>query len=178
MSNDQIIHVNEELWMSPLVAEDGQRCVELLNNREIERGMLSVPHPYDQVEFDSFVKIAEAARLEHGCHVHFAIRHQSEGMVGGCGFEDIEPGHRVEVGYWLGQPFWGRGIMTSVVAAACDFATDTWNVKRIAAYVFDGNERSARVLEKNGFCCEGLLRKFDRKGDAFIDTSVFAKIVD
>lgn len=178
MSDDQNIRVNNELWMSPLVAEDGQRCVELLNNPEIERRMLTVPHPYCQAEFDGFMEIAEAARKEHDCHVHFAIRHQTEGMIGGCGFQDIQPGHRVEIGYWLGQPFWGRGFMTSAVSAACDFATDTWAVKRIAAYVFDGNVRSTRVLEKNGFCFEGLLQKHDRKGDAFIDTRVFAKIVD
>lgn len=52
MSNDQNICVNNELWMSPLVAEDGQRCVELLNNREIERRVLTIPHPYGQPDFD------------------------------------------------------------------------------------------------------------------------------
>ncbi|MFT5326463.1 MAG: ribosomal-protein-alanine N-acetyltransferase [Planctomycetaceae bacterium] len=178
MSQAQTIPVNDELWMSPLVAEDREACVELLNNREIERRMLSVPHPYGESEFDSFLAIAAAAREEHGCDVHFAIRHQGEGMIGGCGFEGIKPGHRVEIGYWLGQPYWGRGFMTPVVAAACKFVIDTWGVKRIEAYVFDGNNRSARVLEKNGFCFEGLLRKLDRKGDVFIDTRVFAKIVD
>jgi RimJ/RimL family protein N-acetyltransferase len=178
MSHDQTIHVNDELWMSPLVADDREACVELLNNREIERRMLTVPHPYGGPEFDSFLAIAAVAREEHGCDVHFAIRHKDEGMIGGCGFEGIKPCHRVEVGYWLGQPYWGRGFMTSAVAAACEFALDTWGVKRIETYVFDGNDRSARVLEKNGFCNEGLLRKFDRKGDVFIDTRVFAKIVD
>jgi RimJ/RimL family protein N-acetyltransferase len=178
MSQDQTIRVNDELWLSPLVAEDSRQCVELLNNREIERRMLTVPYPYGQAEFDSFLKISGAAREEHGGDLHFSIRHQNEGLIGGCGFDDIEPGHKVEIGYWLGQPYWGRGFMTSVVAAACEFATDKWMVKRIAAYVFDGNDRSARVLEKNGFHYEGLLRKLDRKGDVFIDTRVFAKIID
>jgi ribosomal-protein-alanine N-acetyltransferase len=178
MSHDQTIPVNDELWMSPLVAEDSQQCVELLNNRELERRMLSVPHPYGQAEFDGFLKISAAARDEHACNVHFSIRHQNEGLIGGCGFEDIEQGHKVELGYWLGQPYWGRGFMTSVVATACEFATAKWKVKRIAAYVFDGNDRSGRVLEKNGFHYEGLLRKLDRKGAVFIDTRVFAKIVD
>lgn len=178
MSREQTIPVNEELWMSPLTFDDREQCVELLNNREIERRMLTAPYPYGETEFDSFFKIAAAEREEHGCDVHFSIKHQVEGMIGGCGFHDIEPGHKVEVGYWLGQPYWGRGFMTSVVAAACEFATDTWNVKRIAAHVFDGNTRSARVLEKSGFDCEGVLRRFDRKGDNFIDTRVFAKIVD
>ena len=68
--------------------------------------------------------------------------------------------------------------MTPVVATACDFATKTWNVKRIDAHVFKGNDRSARVLEKNGFECEGLLRKFDRKGDIYINTRIFARIFD
>lgn len=173
-----MIPVNDELWLSPLVVEDRQRCVELLNNREIEHRMLSVPYPYGQVEFDSFLKISAAAREQHVCDVHFSIRHQIEGLIGGCGFDDLQPGHKVEVGYWLGQPYWGRGFMTSVLAAACDYAVDTWHVQRISAYVFDGNDRSARVLEKNDFEYEGLLRKCDRKGDVFIDTRVFAKIID
>lgn len=176
MSDDQIIRVNDELWMSPLVEQDCERCVELLNNREIERRMLTVPHPYGPSEFDGFLARERADQEEHGCPVHFGIRNQSEGLAGGFGFQGIEPGHRVEIGYWLGQPYWGRGFMTSVVAAACDFATGKWNVERISAHVFDGNSASARVLEKNGFRCEGLLRKFDRKGDVFIDTRLYAKV--
>jgi [ribosomal protein S5]-alanine N-acetyltransferase len=178
MSRDQKIPVNNELWLTPLSTEHRQQCLELLNNREIERRMLTVPYPYGETEFDSFLEIAAAEREEHGCDIHFSVIHQTEGMVGGCGFHDIETGHKVEVGYWLGQPYWGRGFMTSVVAAACDYAVKMWNVKRIAAHVFDGNERSARVLEKNGFQCEGLLHKFDRKGDDLINTRMFAKIVD
>ncbi len=178
MSRDQKISVNNELWLTPLSTEHRQQCVELLNNREIERRMLTVPYPYGDAEFDGFLEIAAAATEERGCDVHFAIQHKDEGMIGGCGFEGIKPGHRVEIGYWLGQPYWGRGFMTSVVAAACKIATDTWDVKRIEAYVFDGNNRSTRVLEKNGFSFEGLLRKHDRKGDLFIDTRVFAKLFD
>lgn len=178
MSNAHTIPVSDELWLTQLSATDRQRCVELLNNREIERRMLTVPYPYGEAEFDDFLKISESEHEKYGCNIHFSVQHQTEGMIGGCGFHDIEPRHKVEVGYWLGQPFWGRGFMTSVVAAACDYATETWNVKRIAACVFEGNDRSARVLEKNDFQFEGLLRKHDQKGNNFINTQVYAKILD
>jgi RimJ/RimL family protein N-acetyltransferase len=68
--------------------------------------------------------------------------------------------------------------MTSVVAMACNYAIEMWNMKRIAAHVIDDNKRSSRVLEKNRFQREVLLCKYDCKGKIFIDTRVFVKISD
>lgn len=177
MNRDQTITVNDDLWMSPLTASDRERCVELLNDRDIERRMRTVPHPYGNSDFDGFLAIAEAAATEHGCPVHLGIRHRNQGLIGGVGYEGVVLGHRVELGYWLGKPFWGQGIMTSVVATMCVFAIRQWNVVRITAHVFDGNKASARVLEKNDFVCEGLLRKVIRKHDTFVDARLYAKIV-
>ena len=67
--------------------------------------------------------------------------------------------------------------MTAVVAAACRYVVEQWDVVRISAYVFDGNVASARVLEKCGFVCEGLQRRRFRKGDEFIDSRLFAVLV-
>lgn len=177
VSSDQTILINDDLWLSSLATSDRGRCVELLNNRDIERRMRTVPYPYGHTDFDDFLRIVEAAEAECGCPVHLGIRHRNHGLIGGAGFEGIVSGHQVELGYWLGKPFWGHGIMTSVVAAMSAFAIRQWNVVRITAHVFDGNRASERVLEKNGFFCEGLLRKVIRKQDAFIDARLYAKII-
>lgn len=96
--------------------------------------------------------------------------------MGGCGFNDIVPGHQAELGYWLARPWWGRGIMTATVAAARDDALIRWGLVRITAQVFASTAASARVLEKNGFACEGLHRKRFLKDGRFLDARSFAFI--
>ena len=100
----------------------------------------------------------------------------AEELLGGCGFEGVSYGHCAEIGYWLARPFWGQGIMTEVVRALCGFAFAEWKLVRITAHVFDFNAASARVLEKNGFSLEGLLRKHHRKAGRFLDSRLYALV--
>ena len=66
--------------------------------------------------------------------------------------------------------------MTDVVRSACAFALQEWKLVRITAHVFAFNEGSARVLEKNGFEFEGLLRKHHQKDDNFLDSRLYALV--
>ena len=66
--------------------------------------------------------------------------------------------------------------MTDVIRTACDFAIAQWKLVRITAHVFDFNVASARVLEKNGFEYEGLLRKHHFKDGKFIDAKLYARV--
>ena len=80
--------------------------------------------------------------------------------VGGIGVHPGEDVHRhtATVGYWLGEEFWGRGIMTEAVTAVTDFCFENFPLRRISAEVFANNPASARVLEKAGFTFEGRLK--------------------
>lgn len=176
MSDAYTIRVDDRLCLRPLTAEDRIRCVELLNDQEISQWMLRVAFPYGNDDFDQFLGIAQQAKSDHGMPLHYSIRHSELGMIGGLGFEGIVPGHQLEVGYWLGREFWGRGIMSAVVPAACEFAESQWDVVRITAAVFDGNEASCRVLQKCGFQYEGLLRKRYVRHERFIDARLYALI--
>ena len=84
--------------------------------------------------------------------------------------------HRAEIGYWLAKPFWGRGIMTAVVAGVCRHGFEEFGLVKIVAHVFTGNPASARVLEKCGFVQEGLFRKHFLKDGKLIDAWAFALI--
>jgi RimJ/RimL family protein N-acetyltransferase len=79
------------------------------------------------------------------------------------------------VGYWLGEKFWGRGIMTEVVTAVTDFCFDNFPFRRISAEVFANNPASARVLEKAGFTLEGRLKNHILKDGEVLDSLLYAR---
>ena len=79
-----------------------------------------------------------------------------------------------ELGYWLGKPFWGRGIMTAAVTAMCREGFGTWDIVRIHAEPFARNAASRRVLEKAGFTLEGTLRQSVYKNGEMLDSCIYA----
>lgn len=172
------IAIDAELWLSPLADADQDRIVRHLNDAQIARWMRQVPHPYGSTEFQTFLRIADAAAEKHGTPVHFTIHLSGQGPVGGFGFEQLCAGQSVEIGYWLGRAFQDRGIMTRVVPAACRYAIESWQVKQLTAHVFVGNAASARVLQKSGFVCEGLREQHLKKGEQWIDAQRYVLVSD
>ncbi len=163
------------ITVSPIEPADRAACVRWLNDREIYQQTLRIPHPYTEQDFDQWLEIVQSTAAQFGEPIHFAIREHDE-LVGGIGLEGLVAGHCVEIGYWLARPWWGRGIMTAVVRAVCDYAFSRWGVVRITAHVFESNPASARVLEKCGFQCEGLLRKARRKEGRFLHCWIYALV--
>src|SRR5207247_5429960 len=97
---------------------------------------------------------------------------------GGIGFQlqgDVE---RVsaEIGYWLGEPFWGRGIVTDALVALTEFAIATHGLTRVYAIPFASNQASCRVLEKAGYVLEGRLRRSAVKDGRIVDQLQYAFI--
>ena len=79
-----------------------------------------------------------------------------------------------ELGYWLAEPFWGRGIMTWAVREMCREAFAAFDIVRIFALPYAHNLASRRVLEKAGFALEGVLRQSVYKNGAMCDACVYA----
>lgn len=168
------IVATEDTHLSPLRPIDKSALVEWLNEKEIFDGTVRIPFPYTEQDAEKGLGMMREAAARYGHPVHFAIRRTSGQLIGGFGFEGLAYAHRAEIGYWLAKPFWGRGIMTNVVRAMCDFAFAEWGLVRIEAHVFDFNVASARVLEKNAFEFEGLLRKHRCKNGRFLDSRLYA----
>ena len=84
--------------------------------------------------------------------------------------------HTAGLGYWLGESFWGRGIMTEAVAIFTDFCFNTFPLRRIYAEAFANNPASARVLEKAGFIFEGRLKDNVIKDGELLDSLLYAKV--
>jgi RimJ/RimL family protein N-acetyltransferase len=81
-----------------------------------------------------------------------------------------------EIGYWLGEPFWGQGITTEAVRQMVDYTFYYYDIVRLYAEVFEINKASMRVLEKNGFYLEGVRRKAVLKNGVLMDDYIWVKL--
>jgi RimJ/RimL family protein N-acetyltransferase len=176
MSIEIRIQVNDRIHLSEIRPTDKADFVAYLDDKDIYNFTLRLPHPYTEADAEKFIEITAEATAKHGHPVRFAIRDESQNLIGGIGFDGLSSGHRAKIGYWLAKPLWGQGIMTDVVRSACAFAVGEWKLVRITAHVFAHNKASARVLEKNGFEFEGLLRKHHKKDGTFIDARLYALV--
>lgn len=129
------------------------------------------PHPYTRRDADVFLAGACGATPR----TTFAIDVQGD-AVGGIGLRlgDDVARASAEVGYWLGEQFWGRGIMTEVLRAVTEQAIHRFGIHRVYALPFAENVASARVLEKAGFTREGTLRRSALKDGRILDQAIYA----
>lgn len=156
--------------------DDARSIARYANNRRIAMWLRDrFPSPYTAADANRLL----AAVTRQDQRTVFAIATQAE-VIGGIGLEFRDDVHRftAELGYWLGEPFWGRGVMTEAVRRFTKWAFENLEVHRIYASIFDGNDASVRVLEKAGFQREGRLRAAVFKNGRILDQLLYAKIKD
>jgi [ribosomal protein S5]-alanine N-acetyltransferase len=153
---------------------DRDAIVRHANNRNVSINLRDhFPFPYTHADARNWLETVVGLKPE----TTFAITLHDE-AIGGIGFTiQNDVGHRsAEIGYWLGEEFWGRGIATEALIAVTEHAFSTYDLCRIFAHVFDWNPASARVLEKAGYEFEGRLRKSVTKDGRTIDALIYAII--
>jgi [ribosomal protein S5]-alanine N-acetyltransferase len=161
------------LIMRPWRISDVATLVRYANNRKIWLNVRDrFPHPYTTADAHGWV--AHCAD-ETGAPYNFAIEFEG-GAIGGIGIEFFDDVHRLtaEIGYWLGEPFWGRGFATLALQAVTQYAFATFHLGRIQATVYEWNPASARVLEKAGYKLEGRLRNYIIKDGRIGDALMYA----
>ena len=155
-------------------ATDLEPLVRYANNRNIWINLRDrFPYPYGHGDGRRFIRAARKMVPE----TFFAIAVGGE-AAGGIGYvlqQDVE---RVsaEVGYWLGEPFWGRGIATEALAAVTRYAIEQHQLTRLFAVPFAYNTASCRVLEKAGYVLEAHLRRSAIKDGQVVDQYQYAYI--
>jgi len=170
--------VNKQIQLTEIRATDRDAFVTHLNDADIHRYTCRIPYPYTDACFDQWMEIVAGASAQYGEPINWAIRDRKGSLIGGIGFDNLIKGHRAEIGYWLAKPFWGHGIMSTVVAYACQVAVTEWELARLTAIVFEDNLASVRVLEKNGFAHEARLRKYFKRDGVFSDAFLFARVLE
>jgi RimJ/RimL family protein N-acetyltransferase len=154
--------------------DDLESLLRYANNPNIAANLRDqFPYPYTRREGIEYLNYVRSTHVP----LAFAIEFGGE-AIGGIGFKQGIDIARLtmEMGYWLGEPFWGRGLTTRAVTAASDWAFDNYKIVRIFAMVFAHNLASLRVLEKSGFQREGILRLSAIKNGVILDQAMYAKV--
>jgi RimJ/RimL family protein N-acetyltransferase len=170
-----VIIKSKNFTLRPFKKGDAKSIARNINNKKIYRNTLHIPYPYTLKDANEFLaKILREAKKKKPSKVNFAIDIDGK-VIGSVSLEKIE-GHKSEIGYWLGERFWSRGIMSQAVKMVTDFGFYKLKLKRIYAHVFPFNKTSMQILKRNGYRFEGILRKNSKKDNKFIDDYLFAKV--
>lgn len=170
-----MIHLGD-YEIRPYVSSDVAAIVRYGNDREVWKNLRDrFPHPYTRAHAIEWLRYVRRQDPPHD----FAIATRMS-LIGGIGLQMQDDVYRrsAELGYWLGQPYWGRGIATRAVVAMTDYAFATFPIVRVYASVFEGNDSSMRVLEKAGYILEGRLRRSVYKDGRLLDQFVYAVVRD
>lgn len=146
----------------------------LADNRNVWRNLSHrFPHPYTEADADSWFDLL--TKTPNRTNWAIEVDGQAAGGIG------VDPGVGIysksgRFGYWLGEPFWGRGIMTAAVRATSDYILKNLGLVRLEAPVFEWNPASMRVLEKCGFVRECVQRQSIFKDGEIIDGVLYARV--
>jgi RimJ/RimL family protein N-acetyltransferase len=177
---------NEERWLGsrtveiklesavirPWLLSDAEAIQRYANNRKIWVNLRDIfPHPYTLEHARQFLEMV----TQENPPTTFAIATDSE-PIGSIRLKLGSDIHRksAELGYWLAEPFWGRGIMSHAVAEFTRRGFEMFDLERIYAEPLANNPASARVLEKAGFKREALLRSNVFKDGKLQDSFLYA----
>ncbi len=153
---------------------DEDSLVRHASNRHIWNNVRDFfPYPYTPRDANSWVRSNKSYQQPNNLAVE--IDGQAVGNIGFTVKDDIYR-YNAEIGYWLSEAYWGRGIMTEVLPIMTDYIFQNFQVNRIFACVLEGNTGSMRVLETAGYQHEAIHRKAAVKNNEYLDEHIFAML--
>ena len=157
-------------------ADDDEAIARQANNRKIWRNLRDgFPHPYSIEDARRFLEMVAAQDPE--TFFCIAVDDQAIGSMGYSLQADVQR-FTAEIGYWVAEEFWGRGIATQALEALTRYAIATHKLQRVCATPYQWSTASCRVLEKAGFLLEGRMRSSAFKDGQVIDQLLYAYTVE
>ena len=142
------------------------------NNYNVSRYMASrMPYPYTEGDAQWWV---ETGSKEMGLNLAIDLASECIGVVG-VQFGQGELQYSAEIGYWIAEDHWGKGIVTEAVSKMTERVFTDTKIVRLSAPVFSPNKASMRVLEKSGYSLEAVHHRAVFKNDEFMDEHIFVK---
>ncbi len=169
---DACIIRTERFVLRPFAASDAPRLVELCRDKAVAWNTSRIPHPYTRADADAFIA-RRAAVSSSADECAFAICENGE-IIGGAGLHFDEKVGCLELGYWIGADYRGKGAATEAARALVAFARDTLGVAALTAGYFLDNPASGAVLKKAGFRDTGArVMYFSRGRGVEVESTVY-----
>ena len=165
----------EAIRIRPWQLSDKPALLRYADNRNVWINHTDIfPHPYTADDADRWLWRCGS---EQKPQTNFAIDLAGE-AIGGTGIELKKDVYRksASIGYWVGEPFWGRGFATRALCLMTDYAFANFDINRLQAGVFEWNPASMRVLEKAGYKFEARMRQHIFKDGRFADELIYARL--
>lgn len=167
--------MNEDVMIRSWRKEDAGPLTAIANNKKVWLNLRDrFPHPYTLK--DAFAWIEHTSTQKPAINFAVIFKGQIAGSIGVVPREDVYR-KTIEVGYFLGEPFWGKGIATKAVGLIMNYIQKDFDVVRIYAEVFEQNKASMKVLEKNGFHLESIRKKAVVKNNVVMDDYVWVRLL-
>ncbi|MFC2089244.1 GNAT family N-acetyltransferase [Bacteroidota bacterium] len=166
------IITGSQFMLRPWSEEDADNLVKHANNEKIARNLRDgFPHPYTMKDARSWIKMVMGNKKD----LIYAIDINGE-ACGGIGLHGGKDVYRfnAEIGYWLSEQHWNKGILSEAVKLMLDLGFSGYQWIRIYAGIFENNPASMRVLEKCGFRKEAVFKKSVKKRGVYLDEYVYS----
>ena len=166
--------MEENIKIRPLKLSDKTQLSKLANNKKIWDNLRHyIPFPYSESDADFFINLTKKENPKQT----FAIEYKGKlsGVIGLVIQKDVYQ-KSAEIGYWVGEPFWGNGIATNAVKLITEYGFNKLGLNRIYTGVFAYNIASMAVLEKNGYEKEGIFKNAIIKNNKVCDEHRFYKL--
>lgn len=163
----------ERLLLRPFASSDAPDLVRLAGAREVAATTLRIPHPYSDSDAQAFLSAVEQRAKEGASMVFAIVDRETVALAGAMGLELDSHNNRAELGYWVGAPYWGRGLATEAARALLRHGFEDLGLNRIYASHFAGNAASGKVLRKIGMHHEGCRRGHIVKWGRTIDLELY-----
>ena len=167
--------MNNNIQLRVWQKDDAQQLAAIANNKNIWSNVLdSFPSPYTIMDALQWINKESTAQPV----TKFAIEFQGN-VVGGIGMilNDDVYRNTVELGYFVGETFWGKGIATNAIQTIVEHIQKNYSVNRVMARVYAYNKASMKALQKAGFHLEGIQEKAAIKNNLLLDVFVWVKFI-
>ena len=159
-----------------LELSDARDLATALSNKKIQDNLRDgLPYPYTEQDGKEFISAMLAANENDTFAFAITVNGKAIGSIGAFRQTNIH-NKTAELGYYIAEEYWGKGIMTEAVKQLCDYVFSHTDIIRIYAEPFSYNIGSCRVLEKAGFQYEGTLRSNALKNGNVLDMKMYSKL--
>ena len=166
----------ERLILTELKSEDIKDIVKYASNKNISDYTLNLPHPYYEKDAIYWINLAHQG-LKSETNYIFAIRlKDGNRFVGGIGLTIEKRFNRAEIGYWIAEPFWRKGMATEATKAIIEFGFDKLGLNKLTSSHLAKNPASGKVMEKSGMVKEGELKQHIFKKPEYHDLILYGII--